>query len=194
MEWVTPAEGLGGEGKGTGSPETIAEAATALSLLRRSSLDASKACCSRNTWSCYEKSGGKNSSEAPTVCANSSVALQMCVHSWERPESQMAISVLHTALPASQPALPIMNFLCGISLRPQKLVSVLQFAWGGGLFWGWGGELERPLPSSGQLRMLVLYVSYQAEHNTALSCGVYNWTCCFVSAWFFFSFQEVVLD
>lgn len=84
-------------------------------------------------------SGGENPSEAPTVCASFSVALQMCVHSWERPESQMAISVLHTALPASQPALPIMNFLCGISLRPQKLVSVLQFGWGGGCF---GGEGE----------------------------------------------------
>lgn len=53
-------------------------------------------------------------------------------------ESQMAIYVLHAALPASQPALPIMNFLCGISLRPQKLVSALQFGWGG----CFGGEGE----------------------------------------------------
>lgn len=82
--------------------------------------------------------GGKSPSEAPTVRANFSVALQMCVHSWEHPESQMAISVLHTALPASQPALPIMNFLCGISLRPQKLVSALQFGWGG--YFGGEGE------------------------------------------------------
>lgn len=43
----------------------------------------------------------------------------------------MAISVLYSTLPASQPALPIMNFLCGISLWPHKLVSALQFGWGG---------------------------------------------------------------
>lgn len=78
-----------------------------------------------------EQCGGKNPSEAPTVRANLSVPLQMCVHSWESWESQMAISVLRSALPASQPPLPIMNFLCGISLRPQKLVSALQFGWGG---------------------------------------------------------------
>lgn len=58
---------------------------------------------------------------------------------------------------------------------------------------GAGGVLERPWPSSGQLRTLKLDGSYQVEHNTALSCGVYNWTCCFVLAYFFF-FQEVVLD
>lgn len=39
---------------------------------------------------------------------------------------------------------------------------------------GGKGALERPLPSSGQLRTLTFDVSYQVEHNTALSCGVYN--------------------
>lgn len=72
------------------------------------------------------------------------MALQeMCVrspqHSWERPESQMAIYPLRAAPSTSRPPLPIMNFLCGISLRLQKLVSGPQFGWGL-LFVSGGGE------------------------------------------------------
>lgn len=84
------------------------------------------------------------SGEKPSV-AQSSVftALQgTCVLSPQRSREcskpQMAIYALRAAPSTSQPPLPIMNFLCGISLRPQKLVSALQLGWG--LLFVSGGE------------------------------------------------------
>lgn len=84
------------------------------------------------------------SGENPSV-AQSSVFMALqgtCVRSpqrsGERPEPQMAIYVLRAALSTSQPPLPVMNFLCGISLRPQKPVSAPQLGWG--LLFVSGGE------------------------------------------------------
>lgn len=64
-------------------------------------------------------------------------------HSWERPESQMTIYLLRATPPTSLPPLLIMNFLCGISLRPQKLLSVPHFGWG--LLFVSGGECWKGL-------------------------------------------------
>lgn len=173
------------KGRAQGALTPLLLAATASSPLRGAPKSigeeqpwASKARCSGNTLARYGKSGGQNPSRAHTAHANFFMALQeMCVHSpqhsWEGPEPQMAICLLRAASFTSLPPLSVMNFLCGILLRPQKLVSAPQFGWGL-LFASRGGALERPLPSSGQLRTLTFDVSYQVEHNKALSCGVYN--------------------
>lgn len=190
MQWVTPAEGLGGEGKGTGSPETIAngcycfQPADPWADWGGAPLMPARHVAPGIHGPVMGNLGGKASLKLPRCMPTSPWPCRCACTAGSVPSPRWPS--LCSTLPCLPASLLCHNELSMWNFSVASEIGICSAVWLGGLFWGWGGELERPLPSSGQLRMLVLYVSYQAEHNTALSCGVYNWTCCFVSAWVFF--------
>lgn len=73
-----------------------------------------------------------------------------------------------------QPASSAHNELSMWNFSAASEIGICAAFWLGAFVCVGRGALERPLPSSGQLRTLTFNVSYQVEHNTALSCGVYN--------------------